>query len=103
MVDELTKKVENTQQILFDAIIGDITISNNRVSVEYLNDYYKKYKIVIIKDKNYMAEVTNGNPYYGSLNNEQFTISANVKLGSLYKVEVRHSSGDYIIRKTKFY
>lgn len=102
LVDELTKKVENAQHLLFESIIGDITITNNRVSVEFLNDSYKNYKIVILEDKKYMAEVTNGNPYYGSLTNGKFTPSANAKLGSLYEVEVRHSSGNYTIRENKF-
>ncbi|MGC3749217.1 M60 family metallopeptidase [Enterococcus faecalis] len=97
-----TTRVNSAQQLFFELMISDLEFINNKVSVSFLDEQYKNYKIVVLEDKKYMAEVNNGNPYYGQLNQGLFTTSGKAKSGSVYTVEVRHNSGTYTIKERSF-
>lgn len=96
--EKLMKRLDEAQQLFFETLVAELAFNNNKVAVSFSNDLYQNYKIVILENKEYMAELTNGTPYYGQLNNKVFTTTKNAKSGSLYEVEIRHASGNYLVK-----
>ncbi|MCA5011736.1 MULTISPECIES: M60 family metallopeptidase [unclassified Enterococcus] len=97
--ETLTQKINAAQQLFFESMITEINLNNNKVTVTFANDLFKNYKIVIIENSKYLAEVTNGKPYYGQLNNNVFVTSKTSTAENSYELEIRHSSGNYRIKK----
>ncbi|GGC77565.1 M60 family metallopeptidase [Enterococcus wangshanyuanii] len=97
--ETLTQKLNAAQQLFFESMIAEINLDNNKVTVTFANDLFKNYKIVIIENSKYLAEVTNGKPYYGQLINNVFVTSKTSTAENSYELEIRHSSGNYRIKK----
>ena len=98
----LTDRINKAQQLFFESMISSLDFKNSKVTVSFSNDLYKNYKIVVLENKKYMAEVTDGKAYYGQLNGLVFTTSKKATSGVSYVVEVRHASGNYRMRENTF-
>lgn len=98
----LMQQLQNLQQNYLEGMIGEISSKGNKLAVTFVDERYKNYKVVILKDGKYLAEVTNGEVYYGNLSNNVFLSSSNVVSGSEYRVEVRLTDKTYTIAKQTF-
>ncbi|WP_207695924.1 hypothetical protein DOK67_0001075 [Enterococcus sp. DIV0212c] len=98
--EQLRTKINDAQQLFFEEMISGLDFKDSKVVVSFSNDLYKNYKVVLLENKEYMAEVTNGKPYYGQINGLLFTSSKNAINGSLYEIEIRHSSGNYKVKES---
>lgn len=99
---KLSQQLQAIQQSYLEGMVGELYIKGNKLCVPFVEDIYKNYKIVILKDAKYLAEVTNGKPYYGNLSNHVFSPSSSIVPGSEYIVEVRLPDKNYRIAQQKF-
>jgi flavodoxin len=99
---KLSQQLQAIQQSYLEGMVGDLYVKGNKLCVPFVEDIYKNYKIVILKDAKYLAEVTNGKPYYGNLSNHVFSPSSSIVAGSEYVVEVRLPDKNYHIAQQKF-
>lgn len=99
---QLTPKIKYAQELFFESIVRTLDFKNHQVIVDFSNDLYKNYKVVVLENKKYMAEITNGKPYYGGLKSLAFTANKKAVSGALYEVEIRHSSGTYKVKSSIF-
>lgn len=99
---ELTTRINYAQQLFFELMISELDFNDSEVTISFSNELYKNYKVVVLGDKKYVAELTNGQPYYGKIDGLLFTTTGKANPGSLYEVEVRHSSGNYKIKEKIF-
>lgn len=95
----MTQRINHAQQLFLNTLVADMSVKNNKIVVTFANELFKHYKIVVLGNNSCLAEVTNGQNYYGSLNGNVFTPSKSVVHGHPYRVEVRHASGTYKIRE----
>ncbi|EJF48097.1 hypothetical protein YS9_3344 [Enterococcus sp. C1] len=100
--ETLNASINDAQQLFFERMIAGLEFKNSKFTVSFSSILYKNYKIVILENKKYMAEITNGEPYYGQLNGLLFTASKEIMNGSLYELEIRHSSGNYKVKGLNF-
>ncbi|MFP7306469.1 M60 family metallopeptidase [Enterococcus faecalis] len=98
--EQLRSRINDAQQLFFEGMISDLDFRDSKVVVSFSNDLYKNYKVVLLENKKYMAEVTNGTPYYGQINGLSFTSSKKAANGSLCEIEIRHSSGNYKVKES---
>lgn len=98
--EQLRSRINDAQQLFFEGMISGLDFKDNKVVVSFSNDLYKNYKVVLLENKKYMAEVTNGKPYYGQINGLLFTSSKKATNASLYEIEIRHSSGNYKVKES---
>ncbi|WP_197914075.1 M60 family metallopeptidase [Listeria sp. PSOL-1] len=99
--DQLTTKMKDAQQLFFEAMVSELMF-DDKVMVTFSSELYKNYKLVVLENKKYMAEVTKGKPYYGQLKGTTFSTTKKAIPGSLYEIEVRHASGNYRIKARTF-
>lgn len=97
--EQLRSRINDAQQLFFEGMISGLDFRDSKVVVSFSNDLYKNYKVVLLENKKYMAEVTNGKPYYGQIYGLSFTASKKAANGSLYEIEIRHSSGNYKVKE----
>ena len=95
----LVERLNHAQQLFFEALISDISLINNRLTVTFANDLFRNYRIVTVENDQYQAEIANGRPYYGGLNGHIFTVSRTSSASSSHRIEFRHSSGTYRINR----
>lgn len=96
---QLNSRLHDAQQLFFERIISSLDFKDNKVVVSFANDLYKNYKVVLLENNKYMAEITNGKPYYGQISGLLFTSNQKATNGSLYEVAIRHSSGNYKVKE----
>lgn len=96
--ESLTTRNNYAQKLFFELMVSELNSNGIKVVVSFSNNLYKNYKVVVLEDNKYMAEVTNGVPYYGQLDGDIFTPSKNINMDSLYEIEIRHASGNYRIK-----
>ena len=99
---KLSQQLQKIQQSYLEELIEGISAKGNKLAVTFVDERYKDYKIVILKDGSYMAEVTNGKVYYGNLANHVFLSTSNLTPGSEYRVEVRLTDKTYTIARQIF-
>lgn len=97
--DDLTKLLNQAQQLYFEQLVKSMEIQNGKLLITFANDLFKNYKIVLLNNNSYLAEVTQGKAYYGTLNGRVFQPGASVISKHTYQLQVRHSSGYYKIQK----
>jgi hypothetical protein len=100
--NKLSQQLQKIQQNYLEELIEGISAKGNKLAVTFVDERYKNYKIVILKDGSYMAEVTNGKVYYGNLANHVFLSTSNLTPGSEYRVEVRLTDKTYTIARQTF-
>ncbi|MGX7632567.1 M60 family metallopeptidase [Bacillus thuringiensis] len=102
-IEQKEKLLKNQEQAQLDFLKNMIQkverTSNDKLQVTFKNDYYKSYKFVMIKNGNYIAEVTNGSAYYSSIKNQIWTSYSFVYSADNYHIEVRMPDKTYIIHK----
>ncbi|WP_223273034.1 M60 family metallopeptidase [Enterococcus sp. OL5] len=98
----LNRRLDYAQQLFLELIVTKLEFRNNKVAITFSNELYKNYRVVILEDSKYMAEIANGSPYYGHLNGQTFTTSKSASLGGIYSIQIRHSSGNYIVSEKEF-
>ncbi|MED3684439.1 M60 family metallopeptidase [Bacillus thuringiensis] len=96
--EKLLKKQEQAQLDFLKNMIQKVErTSNDKLQVIFKNDYYKSYKMVMIKNGSYLAEVTNGSAYYSSIKNQIWTSNSSVYNTDTYQIEVRMPDKTYKI------
>lgn len=95
----LLQQFDQVQLDYLQGMILSVTVnSQSKMEVQFANDLYKRYKIVMVKNGGYMAELTNGKAYYSSLSGNTWRSSATISPQDQAYIEVRLSNKTYRIK-----